>query len=559
MVDNYGTLHVKFWLRRSFQQEQNGGELRFFPWVILLGLLVGGASYWSSNKEVLGLFLDDGIYAVVAKSLSDGAGYRIISLPTTPDQTKYPFLYSYILSWLWSLDPRFPDNIGLLKAVNAGFLAAIFVLSYLFYRQRVKGQETEGLLFAALVCINPAVFSFTDFTVSDILFLLLPLSALVIFDSSERTLRPGKVTLLSLIIALACLTRSAAVPLAVAGGVHFIWSRRYRDLMHYVCLVVLFITPWWLWVAIHSNQTASSLLQYYVSYSSEPPAFVTIWSDPFGAVEIVWGNLRYMVEALDLIFQSRIIPGLMLPLGLFLLLGVWRSFNDQSVFFRSYVLLYLTLVVAWPFHPVRYLIPLVPGIYFFLFQGVQAAEVHLSNLMTRESQKRISRHLVRATFALVVVLHVGWISHYLFSKKAAATTRAWFGQRLPVSWEGFSETFEWIRSHTDDKAVLATFYDPMYYLYTGRRAIRPGFHKPQTYFYPYGQAVADIGSVNEIKSELKALGVRLLVIDPLDGFAEGRAYRRLFNELVRSYRNRPELMFISSDSKHRIYALPDEY
>ena len=88
--------------------------------MILLGLLVGGAGYWSSNKEVLGLFHDDGIYAVVAKSLSDGVGYRIISLPTAPDQTKYPFLYSYILSWLWSLYPKFPDNIGLLKAANAG-------------------------------------------------------------------------------------------------------------------------------------------------------------------------------------------------------------------------------------------------------------------------------------------------------------------------------------------------------------------------------------------------------------------------------------------------------
>ena len=122
---------------------------------------------------MLGLFHDDGIYAVVAKSLSDGAGYRLISLPTAPDQTKYPFLYSYILSWLWSLDPKFPDNIGLLKAANAAFLATIFILSYLFYRCRVEGEESEGLLFAALVCINPAVFSFTDFTVSDILFLLL--------------------------------------------------------------------------------------------------------------------------------------------------------------------------------------------------------------------------------------------------------------------------------------------------------------------------------------------------------------------------------------------------
>ena len=82
-----------------------------------------------------------------------------------------------------------------------------------------------------------------------------------------------------------------------------------------------------------------------------------------------------MVEALDLIFQSRMIPGLMLPLGLLLLLGVWRSFNDQSVFFRSYVLLYLTLVVAWPFHPARYLIPLVPGIYFFCSKAFRLPKV----------------------------------------------------------------------------------------------------------------------------------------------------------------------------------------
>ena len=286
MVDNYGTPRVKSWLWRPFQQEQSGSKFRFFPSAILLGLLVGIASYWSSNKEILGLFHDDAIYAVVAKSLSDGARYRIISLPTAPDQTKYPFLYSFILSWLWSLDAKFPDNIGLLKAANAGFLAAIFVFSYLFYRRRVTGEESESLLFAALVCINPAVFSFTDFTVSDILLLLLSLSALVIVDVSVHS-RPrlGSVTLLAVIVALACLTRSAAVPLApdftvsdilflllslsavvifdaseqctsrhsvtllavivalgcltrslrtlaVAGAIHFAWSKRYRDLTH---------------------------------------------------------------------------------------------------------------------------------------------------------------------------------------------------------------------------------------------------------------------------------------------------------------------------------------
>jgi hypothetical protein len=542
----------------KFQQEKSGSKFRFFPLAIFLGLLVGIASVWSSNKETLGLFHDDGIYTVVAKSLSEGAGYRIISLPTAPDQTKYPFVYSYILSWLWSLYPKFPDNIGVLKAANGAFLAAIFVLSYLFYRQHSARKESEGLLFAALVCINPAVFSFADFTVSDVLFLMLCLSAFLTLDVCQQArARVVSVALLAVIVVIACLTRSAAVPLAVGAAVHLAWSKRYRDLTLYVCLVLLFITPWWLWVGTHSNQTAGSLLQYYSSYSSEPPAFVTMWFDPFDAIEIISGNLLYIVVALDLILQSKMIPGLLLPVGVLLILGVRTSFNDQTVFFRSYLLLYLVLVISWPFHPARYLIPLVPGIYFFLFRGVHAAEGYLNNLMISEIRQKILYHSVRVTFALVVVLQVGWISHYLFSKDVT-TTRAWFGVRVPASWQGFSETFQWIRSHTDDKAVLATVYDPMYYLYTGRRAIRPGFHKPQTYFYPYGEAVADIGKVNEIKSELKALGVSVLVIDPLDGFAEGRAYLRLFNELLRSYSIRPELKFTSSDLKHRVYVLPED-
>jgi hypothetical protein len=559
MVNNYGTPCVKSWFQGRFRLKKSASKFRFLPWAILLGLLISIAGVWSSDKQVLGLFHDDGIYAVVAKSLHDGAGYRIISLPTVPDQTKYPFLYSYILSWLWSLNPNFPDNIGLLKSANAAFLAVIFVLSYLFYRHRVQKEESEGLLFAVLVCINPAVFSFTDFTVSDILLLLLSLSALVIFDGSRQcTSRPISVTLLAATVALGCLTRSAAVPLAVAAAVHFAWAKRYRDLMYYVFLVFLLIIPWWLWVRNHSNQTANSLLEYYVSYSSFPPAFVIMWSDPFGAIEIVWGNLRYMVEALDLIFQSRIVPGLLFPVGLLLLFGLWRLFNDQSVFLRAYVVLYLGLVVALPFPPDRYLIPLVPAIYFFLFRGVQVAEVHLNSLMTSETRKKILCHLVRATFALVVVLQVGWIFNYFLNKDVATTTRTSFGKRLPASWQGFSETFEWIRNNTDQSTILATVYDPMFYLYTGRRAIQPSLYKPKTYFYPYGQAVPDIGSPDEIKAELKSLGVRLLIIHPLNGFEEENDSSRLRAELIRSYHTRPELVFMSSDARHRIYALPQE-
>src|SRR5438309_5922804 len=100
---------------------------RFWIWAAGLGLLLGGAAFWGANKQALGLFHDDGIYTVVAKSLSQHVGYRIISLPTAPPQTKYPFLYSYLLSWIWSLDRSFPENIVVLKSFNIAIFVAIFI------------------------------------------------------------------------------------------------------------------------------------------------------------------------------------------------------------------------------------------------------------------------------------------------------------------------------------------------------------------------------------------------------------------------------------------------
>lgn len=118
--------------------------------------------------------------------------------------------------------------------------------------------------------------------------------------------------------------------------------------------------------------------------------------------------------------------------------------------------------------------------------------------------------------------------------------------RLAASWQGFSETFEWIRNNTDESTVLATLYDPMYYLYTRRRLIQPGLHNPRTYFYPYDHAVPDVTSLDENRAELKFLGVGFVVIHPLSGYGEQDAYSKLWTELIGSYRTWPELVFTSS-------------
>jgi hypothetical protein len=51
---------------------------RFAATVVALGLLLGVAAFWGANKTILGLFHDDGIYAVVGKAIAEGDGYRIL-------------------------------------------------------------------------------------------------------------------------------------------------------------------------------------------------------------------------------------------------------------------------------------------------------------------------------------------------------------------------------------------------------------------------------------------------------------------------------------------------
>ena len=70
------------------------------------------------NTVVVGIFHDDGLYTVLAKSLADGTGYRLVSLPSSPVQLKYPVLYSGVLAVLWWLLPSFPENVALFKAFN---------------------------------------------------------------------------------------------------------------------------------------------------------------------------------------------------------------------------------------------------------------------------------------------------------------------------------------------------------------------------------------------------------------------------------------------------------
>src|SRR6201981_1996841 len=132
-------------------------QVRFLPWIahfaIILGYLCLVVRLHPTN--FFGLSEDDTLYFSSAKSIAEGHGYILPSVPGTPPAAKYPILYPWILSWVWRWNPSFPANLAGAVAVTLAFGLGYLSLTFLFLR-RFKGiGEVEALFLTASCPLNP--------------------------------------------------------------------------------------------------------------------------------------------------------------------------------------------------------------------------------------------------------------------------------------------------------------------------------------------------------------------------------------------------------------------
>src|SRR5918994_1331579 len=232
--------------------------------VVLLALALSSLAFLSA-QNIIGLFHDDGIYAVVAKALSEGDGYRIISLPGDPYQTKYPFLYSYLISWAWTVNPLISEIIPLLNFTNAFFYGVSLLLAYLLFVRNSSGGKSDALLYVFLVGANASIFSMTSYTLSDIPFMAACLCCLGLANLENRFLtRTKTLVLLSASVGIAFMLRQAGIALIVAGLIHFLLSGKRKEFYLFVAFVGCLILPWVFWQALHASGAAENpLFAYY--------------------------------------------------------------------------------------------------------------------------------------------------------------------------------------------------------------------------------------------------------------------------------------------------------
>lgn len=198
----------------------------------------------------LGWLDDDGVYAVTARSLAEGRGYRQEHLPDAPPQTKYPPLFPLYLAAFW--------RAGLpgLMAAQLALLPVFAALSWLWWRRQGFGDVTCALM-GAFILLNPYTAILATSSMSELLFTCLLLACIL---TASRPALSGALG------GLACLTRLIGLPLLAAIPlVH--WVRGDKKAAVRSCAFLIpFVAGWFIWSATHRTHSPDPVFSYYTDY-----------------------------------------------------------------------------------------------------------------------------------------------------------------------------------------------------------------------------------------------------------------------------------------------------
>jgi hypothetical protein len=335
------------------------------------------------NTFQVGTWVDDAHYVVLAESLAQGQGYHLINYPDAPVGRAFPPGWPLLLA---PVVAAFPGNYAILKLLSFVFWLGSIPLMYRFFASRLEKPYAEILV--AFVVLNPNLVALSGMAMSEPAYLFFSFLALNLFDCWDAGSGRAKPYLLVAIVLLALyaqLIRTLGLSLLIALSFYLLLSRRFRDFAIVAGTTMLGLMPqFWL-----NSQSGGSLVtsanqtQYFGCVRPEVECTI------FVKAGYMWTNLESYANPM---ISNAVLPffggpgssilgrlGLgLLPslinalLLLTILFGVALSLRRVFVHDLWVVIYFLALL---PFVDVnqggaqpRYLIPLIPFLYFYVLR-----------------------------------------------------------------------------------------------------------------------------------------------------------------------------------------------
>ncbi|MEO7856760.1 MAG: hypothetical protein ABIU76_07085, partial [Gemmatimonadaceae bacterium] len=139
--------------------------------IVMVAVVPMLVAWWASVPYVVGVWHDDGVYALLGRAIATGEGFHYTHLPGAPAATHYPPAYPLMLAAVWRLAPSFPDNISAFLVLNA-LLASVAALgAYRFTRLRLAWRDEAAAAFAVSAMLATPALALSGAVLSESLFL----------------------------------------------------------------------------------------------------------------------------------------------------------------------------------------------------------------------------------------------------------------------------------------------------------------------------------------------------------------------------------------------------
>ncbi len=525
-------------------------------WLMALALaaLALAAGSWRMAPGVCGVYHDDAIYVSTAKALAQGDGYRLVDVPGTPLQTKFPVVYPALLAAVWRLWPEFPANLVLMQFFTLLTAAATVALSYL-YLVRFGYFSRSIAAGAGLLCATaPTFLYFGVQTMAEMPFALLSIAAMWGLERAAVQTKPSRCSQfgVGILLALPFLCRTIGVTLIVAGiGVLF-WNK--RPLRWTIVGILSLAVPWVAWsLAGRGIWEQSRVDGYYTDY-------LGCWSSTgvsmFGSV-LLWNTLtvakgtgEYVLEGLSALLETNLGAGRTLimfaPLGVVPWIAMMPGLRRARIL-PWMLVVYLALMLVWSWPPYRFLVPILPWLAAYFLSAAAEVASRLGTGIGRQRAGAICLALIAAANAMLLARHAAVVSQTGYPLPEITDARA--------DWSAHQRVFTWLKQHSQPGDVVASGLDSMVALYTGRQAFRPFVYQPGQLFY--GQPAAQ-SMDQELLDILKRRRPRYLVALPMPGFAEERPFAQAVADLRRQHPQWLTDVYQDVDLRFTIYELHDE-
>ncbi len=489
----------------------------------------------------LGFYHDDAIFWIGAKSLAEGHGYKILSIPGQPFQTKYPPVFSALLALAWKWNPSFPANLPVATLLTWLVLPAYLLLVRAFLKH-YGFSSTEQAVLCLIAGLNPfcALLSFS--LMPELLFTSLLLLSLVL---AERCTSVSGMGLSGIVAGLAYLTRAAAMPLLLTVPLVLVFRKKYQSAMIFTIAMLPAITGWQLWTWHHLSPSHDLVTLYYTNYLGFQIYNVGLADLP----SVVWHNFDALLVGIGklLLFDLGPIGSKHIErvVAIAAIAGIARlARRTGQLQYPLAALAYSALLLVWHYQPdQRFVFPLYPLLLAGLWMEVRNLLQALRAAWQKRGADRVASVIGAGAIAAFAAFFAFTNCYGLFRviPDLIAAYQSDLEHRRPA--------YQWIAKQLPGSAGVFAYDDPLLFLYTGHPSC--GLPLPPKLLY-YDDAAID-RMVRNIPEFARQNRLDYLLVTSDDFYRD--LHQRGIQQLAASVQTHPRLQRTFSSPSASIYRL----